>query len=194
MKQGADHRALFPFNRNSWFYRLAASACFSLAAIFILTTGLPDPADYAGITLESGIRLAPVIGAYAPPFELYTPDGKLIRLADLTDKPVIVNFWATWCEPCKVEMPELEQLYADYEAEGLQLIGVNLGEPAEAVRQWRETFGLTFDLVLDTDGSVAMLYQLRGQPSTYVLSPQGMITQVFYGAVDVETLRAALNF
>ncbi|MBC8171830.1 MAG: TlpA family protein disulfide reductase, partial [Anaerolineae bacterium] len=112
----------------------------------------------------------------------------------LAGKPVIVNFWATWCEPCKLEMPELEQLYADYQIEGLRIIGVNLSETSQAVNEWREAFGLTFDLVLDTDGAVAALYQLRGQPSTYVISPQGMITQVFYGAVDVATLRAALNF
>jgi peroxiredoxin len=177
-----------------FFNLFAAIICFGLATLLIAVTGLPDPADYTGITLSSGIRLAPVIGAYAPPFELRTSDGDLLRLADLTGNPVIINFWATWCEPCKLEMPELEQLYTDYAADGLRIIGVNLSESPQAVNQWRETFGLTFDLVLDADGAIAALYQLRGQPSTYVLSPQGMITQVFYGAVDVATLRAALNF
>jgi peroxiredoxin len=174
------------------FYLLTALLCFTLAALLVTATGLPDPADYTGIEIAPGIRMAPVIGAYAPIFELRTPNGDPIRLMDLRGSPVIVNFWATWCDPCKVEMPELEQLYQQEKAHGLRIIGVNLGESSQDVSQWGDTFHLRFDLVMDTDQAVAELYHLRGQPSSYVISPDGVITQIFYGAVDFATLRGTL--
>lgn len=172
---------------------IGAVLCFTLAGWLIVWAGIPQRADFTGTVLESGIRVAPEIGALAPPFDLAAPDGEPVRLSDFQGRVVIVNFWATWCEPCKVEMPELQRLYVEAGGEGLQIIGVNTGEPAALVRGWRETFGLTFPLVLDPDGAVSELYRLRGQPSTYVIDRTGMITHIFYGPVDFGTLRQALS-
>ena len=77
----------------------------------------------------------------------------------------MINFWATWCVPCRVEMPELQAFHEAHPA--VRVLAVNLGESRDLIVDWVTQFGLTFDIVLDTDRSIADLYRLRGQPSTY---------------------------
>lgn len=165
---------------------IAAILCFSVAGIILWRAGLP------GMNLTV-LTIAPRPGATAPPLQLPTLDGQRLILGELRGDVVVVNFWATWCEPCRLEMPELQALYERYEEDGLRVVGVNLGESAETAQRWVDDLGLTFDIVLDRDGYAATLYQLRGQPSTYVIAPDGVITQVFYGAVDVGALETAVQ-
>src|SRR5690606_335049 len=136
---------------------------------------------------------APEVSALAPPFALTSLDGEVVRLADLRGQQVIVNFWATWCGPCRVEMPILQRLYDDAPPGALRILAVNLGEPPDAAREWQRSFNLTYDILLDEGQMVAALYQLRGQPSTYVISPDGIVTHIFYGAASEDALRAALQ-
>jgi peroxiredoxin len=168
--------------------------CFILAGLIVIRAGLPERADYTGVVLTPGSPpTAPEIGAIAPPFTLTRPNGNTLRLSDYAGSRVIVNFWATWCEPCKVEMPELQRLYDQNRDEGLRVIGINLGESPQAVQRWIDDFNLTFDIVIDTDGAVTLLYRVLGQPSTYILNPSGIITHIFYGPVDFATLSAAIK-
>jgi peroxiredoxin len=90
-------------------------------------------------------------------------------------------------------MPELQALYAARRDDGLRVVAVNLGETREAAQTWVDAFGLSFDIALDTNGRVAALYALRGQPSTYVVAPDGVITHIFYGATTRAALEAALT-
>jgi peroxiredoxin len=170
---------------------IGAVACWVTAFLIVVQTGLPERADYTGY-LEAGQRVAPELNAIAPPFTLPALAGDNVRLADLRGRVVIINFWATWCEPCEFEIPELQAVYQRYKARGLRLLAVNLGESRPAVQQWVDTLGLTFDVLLDERQQVAAQYQLRGQPSTYIISPEGMITQIIYGPVSRETLEAAI--
>lgn len=162
-------------------------AAMSIAAI----AGLPDRATYSG-TIADGSLYAPEIGALAPPFSLARYNGGEVDLQSLRGSPVVINFWATWCGPCAVEMPELQTLYDEMQASGVRIVGVNLSESPQAVAAWSQQYGLTFDLVLDYDGAVAALYRLRGQPSTYILSSDGIIQQIFYGPSTRSQLEAAL--
>jgi cytochrome c biogenesis protein CcmG, thiol:disulfide interchange protein DsbE len=170
---------------------MGAVICWVAAFLIVAQTGLPERVDYTGY-LEAGQRVAPELNAIAPPFSLPTLAGNRLRLADLRGRVVIVNFWATWCEPCKVEMPELQALYQQYEQRGLRVLAVNLGESRGAVQQWADTFGLTFDVLQDEKQQVAAQYQLRGQPSTYIISPGGIIMHIVYGPVSREALEAAI--
>jgi peroxiredoxin len=171
---------------------LASLICFAIAFTLLIRTGLPQRADYTGIVLTPGTRpTAPEIDAFAPPFTLTQLDGDRLQLTDLQGSPVILNFWATWCEPCKVEMPELQRLHEAYPDIGI--VGINTGEKSELVSQWVKDYGLTFDIGLDHDGTVMLLYRILGQPSTFVLSPEGVITHIFYGPVDFSTLQNALR-
>ena len=174
---------------------LLGGAVFSaaIAVAVIYAAGLPLRLDYASYLIYSdGVLVAPEIGARAPLFGLPRLEGPYLRLAELNGSPVVINFWATWCAPCRAEMPALQQLHAEYRQAGLRVLGINAGETADAVRRWRDAFNLGFDLLLDTNQAAAALYRLRGYPTTYVVSPAGVITHVFHGPVNADNLRAAL--
>ncbi|MCU0497468.1 MAG: TlpA family protein disulfide reductase [Anaerolineae bacterium] len=159
------------------------------AAVILAAVGLPDRADFTGFRVSLDSRpIAPEIGASAPPLDLPRVDGSHLALVDFYGEPVVINFWATWCLPCRAEMPELQQI-AD---QGITVIGVNLGESPDLVAAWIAQLGITYEIVLDGRGWAADDYRLRGQPSTYVVNAAGVITHIFFGAVDAQTLRAAL--
>ncbi len=167
-----------------------AIICLLTAATIVIAGGLPDRATYSGQVNAEGQPVAPEIGALAPPFTATTLDN-VIHSDDLRGTPVLINFWATWCVPCRVEMPELQ---AFHEAQPtVRVIAVNLGEPRNLVVDWVAQLGLTYDIALDPDGVIATAYQLRGQPTTYVVSPGGAIVNIFYGATTRQALEAALE-
>ena len=173
---------------------LAGSFVCLLAALALVAfAGLPSRADYSGFRLPGEHAFAPEIDALAPPFSGLTPDGATVNLLALRGAPVLINFWATWCAPCKAEMPAIEAVYARYRDQGLRVLAVNLGEPASAAAQWTSDLGLNVDVVLDPNGAIASLYRLRGQPSTYVVAPTGVITQIFYGPTTEAALESALQ-
>jgi thiol-disulfide isomerase/thioredoxin len=161
------------------------------AAFFVLTwAGLPNRGDYSGQDFGKIGYAAPEIGAIAPPFTQTSLNGEEIDLISLRGEPLIINFWATWCEPCQAEMPELQALH---EETGVRILGVNIGEDEAAIRTWVDEFGLSFDIIPDRDEELFALYRLRGQPSTYVLDANGIIRHIFYGASSADALRAALD-
>ena len=166
-------------------------AVFSGAAIILLQTGLPERAQFTGALSDDDQIIAPEIGALAPSFEATALVGH-INLRQLRGLPVILNFWATWCEPCVTEMPYLQSVYEQYRERGLRLIAVNLGENYPLVDSWVRRKGLFFDVALDPDGAIATAYRLRGQPSTFVIAPDGRIASIFYGTVLNGQLEAAI--
>jgi peroxiredoxin len=170
---------------------IGALAAFSGAAIMLLQTGLPERAQFTGALSDDDQIIAPEIGSLAPSFEAATRVGR-INLRELRGLPVILNFWATWCEPCVIEMPYLQSIYEQYRERSLRLIAVNLGETYPLVDSWVKRNGLYFDIAFDPDGAIAMAYRLRGQPSTFVIAPDGRIANIFYGAVANGQLEAAV--
>lgn len=176
--------------QNRAFLWAGAVACCAAALALVFAAGLPERATYSGQILSNGQVVAPEIGAIAPPWNAPTLDG-FVDLNGLRDTPLVINFWATWCVPCRVEMPELEALHAAHPA--VRVLAVNLGESRNLIVDWVTQFGLTFDIVLDANQSIASLYRLRGQPSTYVVSPGGVITSIFYGPTTRQALEAELE-
>jgi len=173
------------------------SLSFGIVFIFIgvwllLQVGLPNREDYTGSFVETIGYVAPEINNIAPPFTLSTNSFEQLTLHDLSESVIIVNFWATWCVPCRAEMPELQDLYQTYEHK-IRILGVNLGESPQSVAQWINEYDLTFDILLDPLQSVAQLYQIRGQPSTYVLDRHHVIHAIYYGAVRMEQLEKDVN-
>lgn len=171
---------------------IAGIGCLLAAALVVVAAGLPDRATLtAAYVLADGRVVAPETGAIAPPLALNDPDGRAVRLADHGDRVVVLNYWATWCGPCRVEMPALQAL-AERHPDALTVLGINAGEPAEAVLAWRQHFGLTFPLLLDPAGVAARDYRLRGQPTTVIVAPGGRIESIIYGPVDIGALERAV--
>lgn len=126
---------------------------------------------------------SPREGFAAPPFSLETLDGEMVSLQDLQGKVVIVNLWATWCPPCRAEMPAFERVYQANADHGLEILAIHttFQDSREAAQAFVQDYGLTFPVLLDRNGDVSRNYQLRALPSTFFLDRQGVIRRVVIG-------------
>ena len=120
------------------------------------------------------LPVSAAVGFTAPDFELVDIKDEKVKLSDLRGKIVVLNFWATWCEPCKVEMPYFEELYQS-ERSDLAILGVNFDEPPDQVKQFVDEFQLSFPILLDPGGEVQNLYRVRGYPTTLIVDQQGIV-------------------
>ncbi len=144
----------------------------------------------------TGRSPAPEAGRAGPDFLLEQPDGGTLRLSDLQGQPVVLNFWATWCPPCRTEIPELVLAYERYGGQGLVIVAVDLQESDDQVLQFAEEFGMAFPLVIDRDGDVANVWRLGGPiegiPSSYFLDETGVIRSFYYGPMTEDVLEERL--
>ena len=132
---------------------------------------------------------SPREGFLAPDFTLDTLDGTKVTLSELRGKIVLINLWATWCPPCRAEMPALENAYKQYKDSGVVVLGLNVTnqDSEKDIPPFVDEFGLTFPILLDRDGSVSALYQLKGLPTTYFVNREGIIRTVVVGGPMNET-------
>ncbi|RMF01371.1 MAG: TlpA family protein disulfide reductase [Chloroflexi bacterium] len=143
---------------------------------------------------SGALDAAPVAGHPAPDFELSTPNGESIRLSQFKGKPVVVNFWATWCGPCRAEFPEFQQAAVD-NADTLVILGVNStsADQAANVPPFLEEFGVTFPVVLDEDGDVVDAYNVLGLPTTVFIDSDGVINEVFTGPLNKAYIESKIS-
>lgn len=167
--------------------RAVAALCFAAAALIVIRAGLPDRAAYEGINV-AGVRVAPLVGSVAPPLTGFTLRGDSFDWAAYAGRPVLINFWASWCEPCAAELPALQALAE----RGHAVIGVNVGEAPSAAAVWLADRGVTFPSLADPDGRIAFGYRVRGLPATFVTDERGIIRHAVYGPIltlsDLERL------
>ena len=159
---------------------------FRIAAVVLLVVA------YLGIKMATVPR-DPVIALPAPeervpfrvPFELPDIQGHLVRLADLRGRPVLINIWATWCSPCREEMPSMNALYNDYSAKGLAMVAIATDTGGKAVvAPFIQTYGLTFPVLLDPQNMVGTQLQVLGIPTSYLLDKRGRVIDFVIGAYD----------
>jgi peroxiredoxin len=132
------------------------------------------------------------IGRPAPPIVLTDPAGRTHSLEELRGQVVLVNFWASWCAPCRVEMPELDLAAREYGAAGFQVLAVNVQDGADAVRRFGEELKLQSPLLLDPTGDVAKSYKVAGLPTSFLVDRDGMIRDARYGVLARSYLDARL--
>ena len=132
-----------------------------------------------------GLHPSPPVAA--PALALPGVDGRVRRLADYRGKVVLVNFWASWCGPCREEMPSMERLRRSLRGDPFAVLAVNVGESARVVRRFAETAQLGSVLLLDGDGSAARAWGARALPSSFIVGPDGKIRYSHVGALDWST-------
>jgi peroxiredoxin len=132
----------------------------------------------------------------APDFELKDPDGDIHRLSEFRGKPVIVNFWATWCPPCREEMPSMQRAWEQVREEGIVMLAINVGEDEDTIFQFTANYPVEFPLLMDTDASVVQSWPIRGLPTTFVVDTEGKLAYRAIGGrewddpVLLDTVRA----
>lgn len=142
----------------------------ALLVMVLLHSGVAVAADAPQQTLPALAKPFP-----APDFTLKGEDGKTYRLADMRGKVVVVNFWATWCPPCRYEMPSLERAWSLLKDKNVVVLAVNVGENADVIFEFTGQYPMSFPLPMDLDGTVTKLYPITGLPTTYVINPAGMV-------------------
>jgi peroxiredoxin len=146
---------------------------------------------------EDGRPATVAVGQTAPAFAAPTLAGDTVSLADLRGQAVMLNIWATWCPPCREEMPGLEALQQQYGDQGLRVIGVSIDSrnAAGAVRQFLESNGITFTILHDADERVTGTFRTLGVPETFLIDREGRLVQRWIGKIDAEseTIQSAVR-
>ena len=136
---------------------------------------------------------APAIGAHAVGFELKLLDGRSLSLEQLRGKAVVLNFFASWCDPCREEMPLINEIAARADRGGYQVIGIAVEDTRAAVVQFSKETKLVFPIGLDLNSTVKRAYRIFGPPATFFIDAQGTVRDIVLGPVTPETLRQGLK-
>jgi len=162
--------------------RMSSPRVVAAAFLMLLTACSAMPAFLSGP--------APEVGAQAPDFALQNLNGETVTLSGLRGQVVLINFWATWCAPCREEMPAIE---ARYNRGGFQVLAVDFGENAQQVQGFLEEIGVDLPVLLDSDGSVQELYRVRGYPTTFIIDANGIVRFFHIGQMGEADLQSYLS-
>ncbi len=168
-------------------WNLLIGAVLLLGAAWTWAGRLPP----AGGSLET-LSAAPAVGHPAPDIALNDAAGKSFTLASLRGKPVVLNFWATWCPPCRSEAPELQRAAQRYAGQ-VALVGVDQGEPAATVLAYTAQQGLTYPAPLDQNGRASLAYGVHALPTTFFIDRDGIIRQTYVGPLSAPLLAQMLG-
>jgi len=136
---------------------------------------------------------AGAIGSKAPDFELTDLTGKKVRLSDFQGKVVILDFWATWCGPCRMEIPNFVKLQEKYRDKGLAIVGLTVSSQEPEVRSLAQKMGINYSILFDADNLTDRYGGVVGIPTTFVVDRQGHITQKFIGVMEPRTFEEAIQ-
>ena len=154
------------------------------AALTLLTINIAGPSTAVD---------TPIVGRPAPAFDLETLDGGRLSVADLRGSPVVVNFWASWCIPCREEAPLLTAAAEEYEAQGLRVVGIVYQDSPQSARDFMRRYGQTYPGLADPDGRTAIDYGVFGIPETFFVDRTGVVRSRQVGPVTEESLRKEIE-
>lgn len=145
----------------------------------------------AAFVYQAGLDARASVGAEAPDFTLARLDGGEAALSEFRGRPVVINFWTTWCKECRDEVPDLDAVYRAYAGE-VVILGVSMREPESVVRPFVERYQATYPVLLDRDRRVAKMYRVTGVPETWVVGPDGVLLRQIIGPVNARELERTL--
>lgn len=163
--------------------RLGSSVVVCALTVFLNMLAVPVGSEPRQKGLLEALTLSGYPDGMKPPqFRGGTAGGQTVSLAGLRGRVVVLNFWATWCQECRPEMPAFEQLHRDFTAQGLTVLGINVREGRRAIQSYARELGLTFPLVLDSNGKIRESYGVIGLPTTFLIGRDGRAVALAIGA------------
>lgn len=136
---------------------------------------------------------APKVGQIAPGFSAQKVDGAVVSLSELRGQVVLINFWATWCGPCRAEMPDLDAVYQQYKEQGFALLGVNYQETPDQIQGFTSELRVGFPIAQDPSGEIARTYRVRGFPTSFFIDRNGTVAEVRIGPLNHDLVIDTLN-
>ena len=180
-----------PLFRPGWLFVIGVLGVMVLLVV-VLASGLTSQSTNTLVVPPSAIERADV-GYLAPEFTLNTLAGEAVSLSDFRGNPVLINFWATWCGPCRIETPELLRVYDAHKAEGFVILSIDLAhqDSVDDVRAFVEEFNMDFPVLVDETGEVSTdLYRLLGLPVSVFVDRDGVIVRIHIGVMTGEQVDA----
>ena len=169
------------------FFSIAIFGLLALALFAVLAYGLANRSSATG---RSGVTR---IGKPAPEFTMMLLDGGEFRLSEHEGVPVVINFWASWCPPCRQESPAFERQWRRYQDTGIQFVGVDIQDEVSDAEAYVREFGLTFPNGLDVDGKITIDYGVIGLPVTFFVGSSGIVEGRWVGAIPEDKLEERVN-
>ena len=158
--------------------------------VFVMAFAGAASFDQAATSASSGTGLE--VGTVAPEFTLTSLDGKSVELSSFRGKPVFLNFWATWCPPCRAEMPDMSKLKAEM-GDTIHIVGVNMKETPDKVKPYVTENGCDWLHLLDEDGAIGKAYGVRGIPASYFLDAKGVIVGKQVGGIPLALMKMEIE-
>jgi len=146
---------------------------FSLLLLLSLPLFLQSSGVFAAMNIHTLTKVAG--NPDAPDFNLEDQDGNFMKMSDFKGKVVIINFWATWCPPCRKEMPSMQRAWEKLKQEGIVMLAINVGEDSDQIFAFTAEYPVEFPLLMDRDSSVVRQWKVRGLPTTYIVNPAGKL-------------------
>ncbi len=179
-------------SKQSWFYLNIAIA----VTLIVLGAGsllwLGQQSSTSATQASNQVAQSPG-NTSAPDFTLYSPDGQQISLSDYEGQVILVNLWATWCPPCKAEMPTINAFYETHKKDGFVVLAVNSQEGASTVKNFVQSNEFTFPVLLDSQGYVLDRYHVRALPTSFIIDRNGVIKHIQTGEITSQQLKAIVE-
>jgi peroxiredoxin len=147
------------------------------------------------INVDASSKVGPRVNAFAPGFYLKSTQDETVTLKRViaANKVTLVNFWATWCPPCRKEIPDLNRIYREFNKLGVEILAVNLQEDSEAVKAFKRENKMEFPILLDSEGKVGGNYQVYYIPTTFVIDRSGRIREIIQGGTSYTRLKEVIS-
>ena len=171
---------------------LAPFFLFIFLFIYTQTQKESNTEETIPVLTQTGIKE----GQSAPDFELKTQDGKSIKLSDYRGQKVLLNFWASWCPPCKKEIPDLNEFYSEHKMEKITVLSVNMTyseKNKQTIQAFQDMYKIRHPVVLDQTGTIAGLYKIITIPTSYFIDSNGIIQKRIIGPLQKETIKNLMD-